>query len=115
MGRRGRPRASPEGARTQLARIYFTAPEHARLMEQWRATTCGTFSAFLRQLTLRQATHLKSRTDVETTIQLHKIGHNLNQLTKRVNSGLDVPAGETRQVYEELLTVLRSFKCPSSS
>jgi hypothetical protein len=109
MARRGRPPVAPEGARTQPVRVYFTAPEHARLKAQWQATTCGTFSAFLRHLVLREGARLTSRTDALTTLELQRIGSNLNQIAKHVNSGLDVPAGETRRVYDELLAVLRSF------
>jgi hypothetical protein len=97
MALRGRPRTNPEAALSRKAEMRMSLREHERLQALWKSSTATSRSEFLRDVVFGY--QLRSKTDSATAYQLSRIGNNLNQIARKLNSGWHV---DGRDLAEEL-------------
>ena len=86
MPRRGRPNKDAALVLKHVVHIRFTAAEFVRIAEDYRTAQAPSRSQYLRALCLNR--HLRTRTDQNTIRALSRIGNNLNQIAKHLNSGI---------------------------
>jgi cytochrome c len=85
MAPRGRPKKDPSLALKHPIHVRVTADELARVAADFRAAQVPSRSQYLRALLTGR--HLRTRTDQETLRALSRIGNNLNQIARHLNSG----------------------------
>lgn len=100
MGLRGRPRKDPKAALTRKAELRMSAGEYERLQALWKSSTATSRSEFLRDLVF--GCQLRTKTDQATAYQLSRIGNNLNQIARKLNSSFRV---DGRDLGDELATL----------
>ena len=104
-----RPRLEAEDRRTRTIGVRVTAAEGAQLDERAEAARLTT-ATFVRQVVLGRPVRIASvrRLGGAEFAELNRIGVNLNQIARALNSGVPAPVG-TREAVErvgELVTDL---------
>jgi len=92
-----------ENKRDKRVTIRFTVQEFNSLIEQQQKTK-HTLAGFIRAVSLRKK--VDSKVNIDTVIQLKRIGGNINQIAKVCNS--------TRQIndtYDRISKRLEELKC----
>lgn len=103
--RGGRPRLTPEERRGIQIKIGFTEAEFGRLSE--RAVRSGLRDIeFVRRMALSQEIHAVPQINKEAVAQLNRIGQNLNQIARKLNSGEDA---EVLTEVVEVKRLIQSF------
>ena len=85
MAQRGRPKKDPSAVLRHVVHIRLTVEELARITAEYNAAQAPSRSQYLRALCLGR--HLRTRTDQDTIRALSRIGNNLNQIARHLNSG----------------------------
>jgi hypothetical protein len=85
MAQRGRPKKDASAVLRHVVHIRLTVEELARITAEYSAAQAPSRSQYLRALCLGR--HLRTRTDQETIRALSRIGNNLNQIARQLNSG----------------------------
>lgn len=97
--RGGAPRKEASERKDRIVRVMFTQGEHDRLMKRKSATKARNLSSFIRDVCLDKPLHMKPQlTTHQTTVlamlkeirlDVLRIGVNINQSSKRINSTTD--------------------------
>ncbi|MFC5410711.1 plasmid mobilization relaxosome protein MobC [Larkinella bovis] len=95
----GRPKKEEKEKRTMNVRIRFTEDEYQRLKTRMATTNAPDFSTFVRAICLEKPLQLAVPTSSqddqmldlirEIRVDITKIGSNINQSVKRINSTTD--------------------------
>lgn len=87
--RGGRPRLSPDERRSIQIKVGLTPSQYVKIEE--RAESAGLSDVeLIRRLAISQQFNTVPAINRSALIELNKIGINLNQIAKAVNSGADV-------------------------
>ncbi|MFD1140813.1 hypothetical protein ACFQ4C_06825 [Larkinella insperata] len=110
----GRPRKEESEKREYSIRVRFTAEEYQRLKGRMATTTAPDISRFVRSICLEKPLQLSVPTSTqddilmaalrEVRVDILKIGHNINQSVKRINSTTDYQnlQQETQKMTEQM-------------
>ena len=94
-----RPRQGEEERRTRTVGVRVTAAEAAELRERAQAARLSV-GAYLRRRGLGQRVRMAAerRLGAAELRELNRIGVNLNQMARAMNSGVAAPAGTRKEV-----------------
>ena len=99
MGLRGRP-ALPKGQR-RSHRLWLRLTEAEQATIRANAQAAGLpLAEYLRRAATGRV--IRARVDGEVCSQLRRIGNNLNQVARALNSGMAVDSGEVRRVLQHV-------------
>ena len=110
--RKGKPLKAPEEKLTARLRINVTPGEHRRIMASFDPLTYPTKSAYLRARVVEQSITQRvvhanleqlERALVDSNEELTRIGVNINQIAKHLNTHKSVP------LKEEVLMLIKLF------
>jgi hypothetical protein len=95
--------------KTRIQGVRFTEAQWQTLRE--RAQSCGLpTSTYLRRVGLGAIP--RQRPDIpehRVVNQLARVGNNLNQIARKVNSGIPVPESEIREALARYLQIMERF------
>ena len=101
----GRPRLLPCERRSFQIKVGFTQSQFEKLQERCELSNLAE-PELIRRLSLNQQITTNSRVTNAGLIELGRIGNNLNQIAKLLNSGVDFEAQKelflTRQAFDKL-------------
>ena len=100
----GRPKKRAEAALTERLFVRCTRAEREQLEAWMKATVVKSLSELMRRTLF--GLHIQARIDQDTYYELRRIGNNLNQIARRLNSGIPVYLPELAQEYRALKRVL---------
>jgi hypothetical protein len=99
MGVRGRPQLPDSQRRSRRLWLRLTAQELGAI--QAKAEVAGlSFAAYLRRAALSKT--VSARTDKQVCGQLQRIGNNLNQIARHLNSGLSVDPDDLARIIHRV-------------
>ena len=103
--RGGRPRLLPEERRSFQIKVGFTQSQFQKLQERCELSNLSE-PELIRRLSLNQQITTNSKVTNSALVELGRIGNNLNQISKILNSGVDFEARQelflTRQSFDKL-------------
>lgn len=96
--------------RTKAVQFTLSPTEYKNLVEQYSKSSCSTLALFCREKSLSKTVHLKNKKELISNhaleiYQLSKIGTNINQIARRLNSG-----GAHSQIISELEDELEELR-----
>lgn len=101
----GRPRLLPQERRSFQVKVGFTESQFQKLQERCELSNLAE-PELIRRLSLNQQITTNSKITNQALIELGRIGNNLNQISKILNSGIDFEAQKelflTRQSFDKL-------------
>ena len=101
----GRPRLLPEERRSFQIKVGFNQAQFEALQERCESANLSE-PELIRRLSLNQQITTNSKVTNAALIELGRIGNNLNQISKILNSGVDFEAKRelflTRQAFDKL-------------
>jgi Bacterial mobilisation protein (MobC) len=99
MGARGRPQLPDSQRRSRRLWLRLTAQEQSAI--QAKAEVAGlSLAEYLRRAALAKSVH--PRTDGKVCGQLQRIGNNLNQIARTLNSGFPVDRDDLTRVIRHV-------------
>ena len=97
--------------RTRIVGLRFTPQEYAKIERQWKASTCGKLSDYIRKYLFNKPITTNYRNQsldefmfevIRLRGELHAIGNNFNQTVKKLHTLQQIPEFKTWIITSEL-------------
>lgn len=126
-GRGGAPKKEDSERKERIVRVLFNEPEYKKLVARKETTLSPNLSEFIRTVCLNKPLHMKAQLSthqsdvlsllVEMRSDMLRIGVNINQASKRINSVTDYRdlqrdvqfmSGEVDRINQQIQAVMRT-------